>query len=198
MRPFFHFHQSHRPLIYSNPYLLAYDTLLDPPTARRVLQALLPQIADVITELWNFSRVMEQTRLLRDARLDPKELIEACYSIQDQLPSSGSIKDVSDGGLISGNDELGEAFRLGAIIYMKETLQGFMFSATGSSILVSKLKVSLSFVLNSEMTPTLSSLLLWLLVLGGVASAKNSIDRTFFVAHLARLRHDLEFENGKK
>lgn len=101
------------------------------------------------------------------------------------------FEDISDGGFIHEKNALREAFRLGAIIYTKEILQEFTFSAIGSGILVSKLKNSLEPVLASEVTPTSSSLLLWLLLMGGVASTTdNSIDHTFFVAHLVTLRRE--------
>lgn len=162
--------------------------MLNPPTAHTRLQTLLPQFVNVLAELREFSVIIEQTLLTPEARLDPKELIEAWFSIQYQLLSGEQLEDVSDGGLIHDNDALREAFRLGAIIYLKEILQEFTFSAIGSGILVSKLRTSLEPVLASEVRPTSSSLLLWLLLMGGVASTNNSIDRTFFVAHLVTLR----------
>lgn len=101
------------------------------------------------------------------------------------------FEDISDGGFIHEKNALRGAFRLGAIIYTKEILQEFTFSAIGSGILVSKLRTSLEPVLASDVTPTSSLLLLWLLLMGGVASTtNNSIDHTFFVAHLVTLRRE--------
>ena len=191
IRPFFHFKWSHGLAIYSNPSLPAYDTLLDSPTAHMELRALLPQFADVLTELRDFSRVREQSLLMRDAGLAPTEFVEACYSIQYQLLTTSPVEDVSDEGLTRGDIELGEAFRLGAIIYMKEILPEFIFSAIGSVILISKLTAFLNRVLASEAAPGSMSLHVWLLVVGGVASVKNGVDRTIFLAHLARLRRQL-------
>ena len=74
---------------------------------------------------------------------------------------------------------------------MKKIMQEFTRWATSSELLVSKLKNSLGLILTSEVTPVSSSLLLWLLFMGGVASIKNSMDRTSFVTHLVRLRRDL-------
>ena len=146
----------------------------------------------MLADLRHFSRAFEQTLLEPEARLDPKELIEACYSIQYQLLLAGPAEDVTDRGFVHDNDEQGNAFRLGAIIYMKEILQDFAFSVTGSMILVSKLKTSLSIVLVSQASPSSSKLLLWLLVMGGVASDKNGLDNTLFVTHLVRLCGDLQ------
>ena len=145
----------------------------------------------MLTELCEFSGVIEQTLLTPEARLGPKELIEASFSIQYQLLSSAPLEDLSDGTFVYENDELGEAFRLGAIIYMKEILQKFTSPTTGSRILVSKLRKSLSLVFTNGITPVSSSLFLWLLFMGGVASIKNGMDRTFFVTHLVRLCYGL-------
>ena len=144
----------------------------------------------MLSELREFSEVIEQTLLMPEARLDPKEFVETWYSILYQLLSGEQVEDISDGGYIHDNDTLGEAFRLGAIIYMEKILQEFTFSAIGSRILLSKLRTSLGLVLASDVSPTSSSLLLWLFVMGGVASINNSIDHTFFVAHLVSLRRE--------
>ena len=151
----------------------------------------------MLTDLRHFSRLIEQTLLEPEAGLDPKELIEASYSIQYQLLLTGPVEDVTDGEFVHDNDELGNAFRLGAIIYMKEILQNFAFSITGSRILVSKLKTSLSIVLVSQASPSSSALLLWLLVMGSIASIKNCMDKTFFVTHLVRLCGDLQITDWK-
>lgn len=187
-RPFFHFNGSYRRPIYRKAYLPGYDTLASLTTAHTRLQTLLPQLVNVLTELREFSAVIEQTLLTPEARLDPKDFIEAWYSIQYQLLSGEQFEDISDGGFVHDNNAMREAFRLGAIIYLKEILQEFTFSAIGSGVLVSKLRISLEPVLASDVTPTSSSLLLWLLLMGGVASTNNSMDRTFFVAHLVTLR----------
>lgn len=189
--PFFHFDGSYRRPIYTKTYLPGYDTSANPPTAHTRLHVLLPQLVNVLAQLREFSETIEQTLLTPEARLDPKEFIEAWYSIQYQLLNGEQFEDISDGGFIHEKNALREAFRLGAIIYTKEILQEFTFSAIGSGILVSKLKNSLEPVLASEVTPTSSSLLLWLLLMGGVASTTdNSIDHTFFVAHLVTLRRE--------
>ena len=135
---------------------------------------------------------MEQTLLTPEARMDPTSFIEDWYSIEYQLLLSGPKEDASDGDFIHANDDLGEAFRLAALIYMKEILREFLLSTIGSRILVSKLKVSLDSVLESVVTPTSSSLILWLLFMGGVASVQHCLDHTFFIAHLVRLRRELE------
>ena len=151
----------------------------------------------MLTDLRHFSRAIERTLLEPEARLDPKELIEACYSIQYQLLLTGSTEGFTDGGFVHDNDEQGNAFRLGAIIYMKEILQDFAFSVTGSRILLSKLKKSLSIILVSQASPSSSALLLWLLIMGGIASIKNCLDKTFFVTHLVRLCGDLQIIEWK-
>ena len=197
-RPFFHFDGSHRRTIHTEPYAWACDTLLDAPTAHAPLRALLPQYANVLTELCELSGVIEQTLLTPEARLDPKELIDAWFSIQYQLLSSAPFEDISDGSIVNDNHELGDAFRLGAMIYMKEILQEFTFSATGSRILVSKFRTSLSLALMSDVIPISSSLLLWLLFMGGVASIKNGLDRTLFITHLMRLRYDLGIDEWEE
>lgn len=141
--------------------------------------------------------------------LDPKEWIEACYSIQYQLLPSASA---NSGEWVSNRgDELEmsttrnieeEAFRLGGILFMKEILQEFTFSAMGSRIVVTKLKIALDVIFANQASITsgrapaesklesdleLESLLLWLLMVGGMASVKRSLDRSWFVAHLVRV-----------
>ena len=170
----------------------AYDTSLSLIYAHTRLRAVLPQLADVLTEFRVFSKAVEQTLLTPEARLDPKRFIEDWFSIQYQLLLSGPKEDISDGGSIQENDDLGEAFRLAAILYMKEILREFLLSTIGSSILVSKLKTSLDNVLTTEVTPASSSLFLWLLFMGGVASLQNNLDHTFFITHLVRVRRELE------
>ena len=155
----------------------------------------MPGSPKFLAELREFSRVTEQTLVTSNARPNPKEFIEAWYFIQYRLLWSGPAEDPSDGSSVHHDDEPGETFRLGAIIYMKKILQGFTRWATGSELLVSKLKNSLSLILTSEVTPVSSSLLLWLLFMGGVASIKNSMDRTSFVTHLVRLRRDLGIDD---
>ena len=190
-RPFFDFRRSDRPTLHTNPSLPPHDTPLNQTCVHTRLRALLPQLADVLTEVGDFSKTIEQTLLMPETRLDPKVFIEAWYSIQYQLLSSELVEDVPDGAHIPYNKALGESFRLGAIIYMKEILREFTFSASGSRGLVSKLKISLGTVLTSEFAPSLSSLLLWLLFMGGMASVENNMNHIFFTAHLVRLRQEL-------
>ena len=195
-RPFFHFDESQPPTIYSDTSSPAFDTFLDSSTAPMDLQIILPRFTDVLKRLRDFSRIIEQTLLKPDSKLDPKELVEACFSLQYQLLSSAFVVEEDlGGGLSKGNDELGESFLLGAIIYMKEILRETTRSATDSSRIVSKLKTSLNLVNTSQTAPSSSSLLLWLLVMGGLASVKDSMDRTLFVTHLVRLRRKFDF-NG--
>ena len=170
----------------------AYDTSLNLIAAHTSLQALRPQLADVLAEFRVFSKAVEQTLLTPEVRLDPKKFIEDWFSIEYQLLLSGPKEDISDGGYIYENDHLGEAFRLAAILYMKEILREFLLSTIGSRILVSKLKTSLDNVLTTEVTPASSSLFLWLLFMGGVASLQNNLDHTFFITHLVRVRRELE------
>ena len=170
----------------------AYDTSTTLIAAHTGLRAVLPQLADVFAEFRVFSKAVEQTLLTPEARLDPTSFIEDWYSIEYQLLLSGPKEDVSDGDLIHANDDLGEALRLAALIYMKEILREFLLSTIGSRILVYKLKASLGSVLVTEITPTSSSLILWLLFMGGVASLQNYLDHKFFIAHLVRLRRELE------
>lgn len=180
-----------------NPYLPAHNTLLERFKDQIALSTRFIRTTIVLTDLRHFSGAIEQTILTPEARLDPKDFIEACYSIQYELLSSGPAEDVTDGDFAYDNDELGNAFRLGAIIYMKEILREFTFSATGSRILVSKLRTSLSIALLSEASSTSLALLLWVLFMGGVASIKNGLDKKLFVTHLVRLCIDLEIDEWK-
>lgn len=151
--------------------------------------ALLPQFTGVFTELRDFSRVVEQSLLTRNARPDPKEFIEAFYFIHYQLLSNGPVDRVSNGSLFNGNDDVQETFRLGAIIYTK-------------GIPMSKFKTFLGLIIiTHEADLTSSSLLSWLLLVGGVASAKNNMDRTLSIAYIVRLRRVLvvdEWEVAKE
>lgn len=170
----------------------AYDTSIDLNAAHTRLRAVLPQLADVWAEFRVFSKAVEQTLLTPEARLDPKRFIEDWYSIAYQLLLSGSKEVVSDSDFTHENEELGETFRLAALIYMKAILREFLPSTIGSRILISKLKKSLENVLRTEVTPDSSSLLLWPLFMGGLASLQNCLDDTFFITHLVRLRRKLE------
>ena len=170
----------------------AYHTSTNLNAAHTKLRALLPQLADVLAEFCVFSKAVEQTLLTPEARLHPKSFIEDWFSIEYQLLLSGPMEDISDGDFYHESDDLGEAFRLAALIYMKEILREFLLSTIGSRILVSKLKTSLDKILTTKLTPTSSSLFLWLLFVGGVASFQNCLDHTFFITHLVRLRRELE------
>ena len=195
VRPFFHFDSSHQPATYANSSPPAFEPLLESSTAPLELQTILPRFTDVLKKLRNFSRMIEHTLLKPDARLDLTELIKASFSLQYQLLSSAFVveEDLGDAP-IKGNDDLGEAFLLGAIIYMKEIIRELTSSGTDSSIIVSKLKNSLNLVNTSQTAPNSSSLLLWLLVTGGLASVDNSMNRTLFVSHLVRLRRKFDFD----
>jgi hypothetical protein len=81
-----------------------------------------------------------------------------------------------------------EALRMASLIYIKEILQEFPRSATGSRNLVQKLKTSLSVVKECWQ---LGSWLLWLFFVGGTAS-KAGPDRAWFTAHLVRMSMTLE------
>lgn len=192
-RPFFHFDKSHHPTIDTTPRHQFHDTSLDLPAANVEIQTLLPRSAKVLTELFVFSRVIEQTILKPEARLDPKVFIEAWYSIHYQLLSTKPVEETSDGDLSNDDDKLEDAFRLGAMIYMKEILREFTFPATGSETLVSQLETALSPVFRSEVAPFALSLLLWLLIMGGVACVKSSVHRVYFVALLVQLRRRLGY-----
>ena len=159
------------------------------------LHTILPRFTDVLKKLRNFSRMIEHTLLKPDARLDPTELFKAYFLLQHQLLSSTFVIEEELGNApIKGDEKLGEAFLLGAIIYMKEILRELTNSATGSCILVSKLKTSLNLVNTSRTAPSSSSLPLWLLVMGGLASFDNNVNRTLFVAHLVKLRRTFDFD----
>lgn len=132
--PFFPYNYTHRPTLYTNPFLPSlpfHSPLL-------VLPLLPTQLSALLGELQDFSSVIEQTLLVPGGVLDPKEWIEACYSIQYQLLPSASA---NSGEWVSNRgDELEmsttrnieeEAFRLGGILFMKEILQEFTFSAMG-------------------------------------------------------------------
>ena len=149
----------------------------------------MPQSANILNELRDFCRAIEQTLPTATSGPTPKDILEAWCSIQYQLLSSlPTEQGVTDNNLATENDELQEAFRLGATIYMKEMLHNFTFSATGSRILVSKLASCLHLIIPTGSILPSSSLILWLLFMGSIASVKNSKDRKFFLTHLAKLQ----------
>lgn len=78
--PFFRYDGAARPTLYHLPI---YD--VDPSTVHLRLRAMLPRCADFLTELNNFSRVVEGTLSTRGAKLDTREFVDSCYSIQHQL-----------------------------------------------------------------------------------------------------------------
>jgi len=137
--------------------------------------------------MYDFSTMVERT-LTQRKQLDPTVFIEACYSIQHQLLSRTSVEAGADAFFDAYEARLEEAFRLGGLIFMKEMLQEFAFAVTGTKILVTKLKTSLGLILDDG---SASHALLWLLFMGGL-SAKQSLDRTWFISHLARLGNELD------
>lgn len=181
---FFPFDWSRRPAIYSSIYTPTSHTS---PIDLILFSTLLSQHTAILIELRDFSAIIEQTLLTRGATLDPIEFIEACYSIQHQLlPQAVHVDDLY---VDEDPTELGEAFRVAALIYMKLLTQESTFSATGSRILVSKLQNILNTIIASPHVETETSSLewklqFWLLVMGGMASLKQSVERTWFVAQL--------------
>jgi hypothetical protein len=82
---------------------------------------------------------------------------------------------------------------MGALIFMKETLQEYPLASVGSTNLVRRLKDTLSSISDLE---RYAPLLLWLLFMGGITS--KSLDRVWFMAHLIRvLPKDSTWQNMK-
>ena len=113
------------------------------------------------------------------------DFIEACFSIQYQLLPPTTAQSVQ-------KTELETAFRTGALLYMKELMQEFTFSAIGSSFLVARLRMPLESIMTSGSSATMDDvsiaedkLRLWMLVVGGVTSRQLVYHRRWFVAQLS-------------
>jgi hypothetical protein len=83
---------------------------------------------------------------------------------------------------------------MGALIFIKETLQEYPLASVGSINLVRRLKDALSSISDLE---KYAPLLLWLLFMGGITS-KKTFDRVWFMAYLVKvLPKDSTWENVK-
>ena len=69
---------------------------------------------------------------------------------------------------------------MGALIFMKETLQEYPLASLGSTNLVRRMKNALSFISDIK---KYAPLLVRFLFIGGISS-KESLDRVWFIAHL--------------
>jgi hypothetical protein len=72
---------------------------------------------------------------------------------------------------------------MGALIFMKETLQEYPLASLGSTNLVRRMKNAISFISDIK---KYAPLLVSLLFMGGISS-KESLDRVWFIAHLVRV-----------
>jgi hypothetical protein len=110
--------------------------------------------------------------------LDPLAFVEDTFKIQFGLLSIPEPE-------FYETDELcqQEALRMGALIFMKETLQEYPLASLGSTNLVRRMKNALSFISDIK---KYAQLLVWLLFMGGISS-KESLDRVWFIAHLVRV-----------
>jgi hypothetical protein len=72
---------------------------------------------------------------------------------------------------------------MGALIFMKETLQEYPLASLGSTNLVQRIKTALSLISDVK---KYAPLLLRLLFMEGISSKKR-LDRVWFMAHLIRV-----------
>lgn len=194
--PLFQYDLATRPTLY---HLSTYN--LDTSAAHMRLRALLPWFANVLTELNEFSCVVEDTLSTRGAKLDTREFVDLSYSIQHQLlphRDEGNEREVDD--LVMGmvDEHLEEVFRLGAILYVKEILQEFTFSSTGNRIIVTELKWALGRLGDQVLVWATAGtwLLLWLHVVARIACGERIEEREWFVMHLRRTRERLGLHTG--
>lgn len=136
-----------------------------------------PDLTTIMIALAYFSQAV------RSAALDPKfelsraALTDDVYWIQHRLLVFPTVLANAD-----SETSLDKACRLGALIYMKATVEEFPHSKTGSSILLEKLRGAL---LQVPITEPVMPLLLWLSHLG--AAVSQPCPRKWFVRHLAGL-----------
>lgn len=132
----------------------------------------------VFANLSRFSRAVDFALTRTSVLLDPLAFVEDTFEIQFGILSVPEPE-------LYETDELclQEALRMGALIFMKESLQEYPLASLGSTNLVRRMKNALSFISDIK---KYAPLLLWLLFMGGISS-KNTFDRVWFMAHLVRV-----------
>lgn len=132
-----------------------------------------PRLVSALEDLMHFSEAIDFCLTQGPVKVDQRAFVEDSYHILYGLMSQPETRDEEDVNSIE------EALRVGALIYMKAISQEFPFSVLGSQTLVRRLKKLL------PQTNCIGPLTTWLLFLGGIAS-KDRLDRTWFVAQLAK------------
>lgn len=138
-----------------------------------------PRLVYIMVDVAHFSQAVQSWRSDPSMIFDPQALSEDKYWIEYRLllfPTTlGGFQDIG----------IGEACRLGALLYMKALLEEFPHSVTGPSVLLNKLQESLR---NIKIVEPLSPLLFWLSVIG--AALSKSEMRSWFISLLEQLTID--------
>jgi hypothetical protein len=146
-----------------------------------VSSGLHPRLWAVLHELSCFSFLANEKFDQESALFDPETFVYRLYSIHCDLlsfsPDTGRSSDL----------HLNEAIRMGALLYIKDILQNFLFSPMQCRILVQNLKDGLSEI---PCTKKLAPVFLWLCLVGANASNTGTA-RTWFTAHLVRVAASL-------
>lgn len=132
-----------------------------------------PQLFRTFSEIHCLSHAVNYVAAHEKLSINPVCLDEDTLSIQYDLLTIPHI------------DDIAEACRLGALIYMKSITRPMWTVLRTSEVLVVRLKASLDGI-NDE--PTASPLLVWLCFMGGIACESGTSERMWFADKLARLR----------
>jgi hypothetical protein len=125
-------------------------------------------LSDIAQDIINLSNTIQSAMALF-LPLDPERLDQDAIFIQQSLLACE----------ISGPSQLNHAFRIAALIYVKSLTRPVAAIAQTSQILAAKLQAQI-ILADAPSTPFLN----WMHFIGFMASAKNSIERVWFLRGL--------------
>ena len=185
--PLLPFDYSMRPSLYNDFHPSTHHNASTTEPDSSPIHELPPMLQAVALEMHDLATLIEDT-LTKNKQMDPLAFVWACFSIHYQLLTRPSLSEVDDALLYPHDASLDEAFRLGALIFMKEMLREFAFAVTGAKILVKKLRVCLTPILSAGTASNV--IVLWLLFVSGM-SAREEGDKKWFTTHLASIGREL-------
>jgi hypothetical protein len=169
-----------------------YSTL--PPFARRppsetfeeLLQnsELRGQMKDILLELSNFTTAVEYYTTqshTHSVAIDPRSFDEDLLSITRDLLEMDHLTVIES------------VLQIAALIFAKSIGRGLPsalgsnVAATGSRLLPKRLRLALQMAINADLMRFSTDVLLWLLTIGGLASAQDLLEHSWFVDELVKI-----------
>lgn len=142
-------------------------------------------IIDSLIQMRHFSEAINSALNQSTLQINPVAFVEDTYQIQYQfiLFSPAPVVGIAE-------QCLEEAFRMGGLLYMKESLREYPLAVLGTMNLVHRLKEALADILEND---SFAPVLLWLAFVGAMSS--KGANRAWFLAQLIKLGMKLRLRN---